>query len=1125
MVGRESERAHIEQMLDRVPLGPSGIALEGAPGIGKTTLWRGGVASARRRRYRVIATAPAEPDAGLAFAGLGDLFEGVPDDILGGLADPQHRALSVALLAEGDEDVSPDPQALPRAVLGVLRALAAEASLLIAIDDEQWLDRASARVLAFALARLREEPVGVLLARRPDSGGLLSDELARGFGANGLPTTTVGPLDASSIQDLVGSGNGHTIPPALMQRIHELSEGNPLYALAITRELQARGYRGRDVPIPRTLEDAIARRWQHLDERARDPLLVVAALSRPTIALIHAVLSDFTLGDLDGAVSAGVVEIAGDRVGFTHPLLAFTVYSRAPAARRREIHRVIAKVIDDEEQRARHLALGAEAPDRRIAAAIEDAARSAARRGAPDIAADLLDEAARLTPAGDVEARRSRLVDAGEMYGMAGDATRARELLEPLLPELPHGAVRARVLFLLALYCATDWDVAAARFDEALVEAGEDDRLHAQIDLALAGFSPNRGEFAAMLTHSRAALERAQSAGDPGLIAAATAAHASAAFFNGRAIDREALLEAVRIGDSAPTSSRGSGSPAGELALILFYSDQLDEGRPALERLLQRATDRGEQIDADALRVELAVLEMYAGNLEVAERHHAAAASAAADHGEEWLDLWATSAEAMLAAARGDLDQARTAAHRAIELADRIHDPLIRMLPVEVLASVELWTGNPANAHELLHPLRESFTAKGFGFIGSHSLKLWSCDIEALIACGRLEEAGRVLDDLHERSRAADNPNAIAIAERCRGLLLAADGDVLGAIKAMDAALAAHARRTLRPELARTLLEKGALQRRAKQKSVAKQTLEQALAIFGETGAQMWADRARDELNRIGLRRARAGEGLTPAQTRVAELVAEGLSNREIATTLYMSTRSVESHLTKVYRELGVRSRAQLVVALARTAEQSPTNAGRGNSNEHPDTAATPGSQAEQLDDRAPRRVRRAFMFTDIVDSTPLVSVLGDDAWGHLLRWHDRTLRELFKAHHGEEVHHVGDGFFVAFERADAAVRCAREIQQKLERHRREHGFAPSVRIGVHLDDANYLAGDYHGHGVHVAARIGGQAQGGEVLVSRETLEAVNPTVRIGEPRTPPLKGVSDTVELVPVIWSQPTDD
>jgi len=921
MIGRDAERSRIEQMLDAVPGGLVGVSLDGSPGIGKTMLWREAVASARQRGYRVMTTAPAEPDAGLAFTGLGDLFDGASEEILADLPDPQRRALSVALLLEGDADASPDPRALPRAVLGVLRALSASVPLLIAVDDEQWLDRASARVLAFALSRLSEEPVGVLLARRPDSGGLLSDELAHGFGASGLPTATVGPLDPRSIRDLVGSGDGRRIPRALIQRIYEISEGNPLYALAIAAELRDRPDRGRDLPIPRTLEDAVARRLQPLDERARDALLVVAALSQPTIAWIHAVLSDFTLGDLDGAVGAGVVEIAGDRVRFTHPLLASTLYSRAPATRRREIHRVIAKVIDDEEQRARHLALAADAPDRVIAATVEQAARSAARRGAPDIAADLLEDASRLTPVGDGLARCSRLVDAADLYSVGGDAARALDVLESLLPELPHGALRARALCqLAAVRGAHDKDAVLEVLDEALSEAGDDDRLRFEIESLAAMVSSNRGEFTAMLSHASAALACAERAGDPALIARATAQTAVAAVFSGRPIDREALLRAADVADSG--RSPMGYSPQQALAEALYFCDDYDQARPALQRLVQEARERGEPYDAARYLFLLSQLEMYAGNLDQHERNRVAAEDALGDDG---LELWLAYGEAMSAATRGQLDSARTAAAAALEMAEREHDPLIGALAIEVLASVELWSGDPAKANKLLHPVRHSFIANGFGFIGALSLPLWSLDIEALIACGRPDEAQPVVEDLLDRSRTAENPNAIAIAERCQGQLLAARGDIPGAIDAMDGALAAHAQRTLRPELARTLLEKGALQRRAKQKSAAKQTLEQALAILEQTGGQMWADRARDELSRIGLRRASAGDGLTPAQTRVAELVAEGLTNREIANALYMSTRSVESHLTKVYRELGVRSRAQLAAALVRTGEESPT--------------------------------------------------------------------------------------------------------------------------------------------------------------------------------------------------------
>ena len=196
-------------------------------------------------------------------------------------------------------------------------------------------------------------------------------------------------------------------------------------------------------------------------------------------------------------------------------------------------------------------------------------------------------------------------------------------------------------------------------------------------------------------------------------------------------------------------------------------------------------------------------------------------------------------------------------------------------------------------------------------------LPLWSSDAEALIALGRLDEAQLVVDDLLRRAGASQSRHAVAIARRCEGLLLAARGHLASAIDVLDLALAEHARQRLPLQLGRTLLEKGSLERRAKRKTAAKHTLEEALQVLGPLDAALWVARARDELGRIGLRRAVVTEGLTPAQERVAELAAGGATSREIAHTLYMSKRTVEAHLTKVYLELGIRSRAQLAAALS----------------------------------------------------------------------------------------------------------------------------------------------------------------------------------------------------------------
>jgi class 3 adenylate cyclase len=162
------------------------------------------------------------------------------------------------------------------------------------------------------------------------------------------------------------------------------------------------------------------------------------------------------------------------------------------------------------------------------------------------------------------------------------------------------------------------------------------------------------------------------------------------------------------------------------------------------------------------------------------------------------------------------------------------------------------------------------------------------------------------------------------------------------------------------------------------------------------------------------------------------------------------------------------------------------------------------------------RRVAKTFLFTDIVKSTNLAEALGDEAWNSLLSWHDQTLRAMFAAHQGQEVVTTGDGFFVGFDSAEAALTCAISIQRTLADHRRAHGFAPQVRIGVHSADATQVGRNYTGKGVHEAARIASLAEGGEILTSRQT---VSDRILVGEPRTVTLKGITEPVEIVTVHW------
>jgi DNA-binding CsgD family transcriptional regulator/Tfp pilus assembly protein PilF len=916
LFGRDVERAHVDGLLDAVASGPVGCILEGVPGIGKTALWRESVEGARRRGYRVLQTAPSEPDALLAFSGLGDLFERVPDDVLDTLPDAQAHALRAALSPDEFPEGSRDQQALPRAILGALRQLCAAGPALIAIDDEQWLDPASARVLTFALCRLREEPIAVVLARRPEPGGMLSAELSHRFIGRGLETISLQPLPGGPIKMLLEARLGRTISRPLLRRIHQGTGGNPLYTLAIALELEARhadSDRAGDLPLPRTLSHALELRLGQLDPRANPAMLAIAALSQPTLGMLQAAIPEFALSDLESAQRAGVIEISGGRLRFTHPLLASTHYASVPISKRRELHRRLATVVDDEVERAQHLALGAEAPGRDIANSLERAAGVAARRGGTESAAQLLEDAARLTPIDDAHASRARIVAAAEHRFSSGEVSRARAMLEEVIPNLDSGPLRARARLQLAALSADEPTVAVELLEAALVDAGEDDWWRVKIESELTGIATSVGRLTLCRAHAESAVETAERLGDRDLVAKALGDLLLTFICTGEPMRHDVLARLSAMTDC--TAMTTYSQPMTAMGLAFYNAGDLDAARPLLERAAQRALSRGEEWDRLGVLLTLAQLEWSAGRLSRAEQHRQEVEDTMGEFSEclPWLMVL----DVRYALDRGDFAAAEARAEQGMALADRKGDIWHWGRLVPLVAGVELLSGRPEAAHARLAELREWLEATGWGPAGIGKLSVWSQDVEALIALGRLDEAEDVLSELRSRADACQNADAQAVALRCEALLLAARGDVVAAIAATDAALAAHARGQRPLEHGRTLLEKGSIERRAKRKASAKQSLEQALAMLEPLDAKIWVARARDELSRIGLRRARATEGLTPAQVRVAELVAAGHTNPEIAAQLHMSVRTVASHLSQVYREYGVSSRSQLAAALA----------------------------------------------------------------------------------------------------------------------------------------------------------------------------------------------------------------
>lgn len=901
VVGRDEELAAVVAVLDGDL--PVALLIEGEAGIGKTTVWRAGLEQARERGFRTLSCRPAESEARLSFAGLTDLLEPVLSDVLAALPSVQRRALEAALLLSEHEGPPPDQRAISAACLGAFRLLAEEGRVLVAVDDVQWLDPPTELVLEFVARRLGEEPVGLLVAERVEADGQAPLGLERA--ELGLRRVRLGPLSMGALHRLLRNRVEVTLTRPALRRVHAASGGNPFYALELVRALQASGRirPGQPLPVPQTLEGIVRQRIEALPAGAREVLQVAAALARPTESMLGERLA------VDQAVEAGVVELVDGEVRFTHPLLAAAAYGSIGAEERRRLHRRLADAVGDPEERARHLALGAEEPSEEIARTLDEAAQHAAARGAPAVAAELSQLAGRLTPAAQRARFLERSSDAAAYHYRAGDLAEAAAILERVVEELPSGGLRADALRQLADAQQGSFERSLELANEALVEAKGDDTRVAQIEERLSAYAQNATFYEQALAHARAGLEAAERAGDESALALALAT--VAILETGSAVEATpGLLERAVALEDAGLALDPYVSPSKRFGVRLMCEGRLDEARERLFRAFDNAVGVGDERAQIGLFVLLAELECRAGNWELAGGHAADGYEHAEQIGHEHDMSAGLYARALVDAHLGLAEQAREEADRGIALSESCGDEIFLCQSLAVLGFLELSLGDPAAADRILRPLAAHLASARWRE-PSFSGELPNA-IEALVELAELEEARRLLADLKDRVSRIESPWGEASAGRCEGLILASEGDLAAALAAFEGALTVHARLTQPFDLARTVLAQGVAQRRAKRRRAARETLERALAIFDQLGAALWAKKARAELARIGGRRPHAAAELTPSERRIAELVADGKTNKEVAAILVVADRTVESALTQIYRKLGVRSRTEL---------------------------------------------------------------------------------------------------------------------------------------------------------------------------------------------------------------------
>ena len=509
LIGRQWEIAGADRFLDDISAGPAAMVLEGDPGIGKTTVWRAAVDAARRRSYRVLVCRASESESALSFLGLGDLLDGVDEAVLDALPEPQRRALEFALLRSSDEG-SLDRVAVARGTLAVIRASASETPTVLAIDDVQWLDAPSADVCRFVAHRLTEERVGFLLSVR--EAGTSPLELDQAFPRGELVRLRLEALELDELEEVVRLHLPVSFSQPTWQALYQISGGNPFFALQLAEALERRGSQslGEGLPIPKTLAEAMRERLAVLSAVARSTLLPVAALAQPTLSLLREAATE--PDGVEEAVQAGVLQVDGERVRFTHPLLGSFVYGEASDAERRDVHRLLAPLVTDREEHALHLARGALEPDEGVASTLEATAEEAAKRGHLEVAAELAEHAVRLTAAERAEDRARRMRETAGFLIAVGDAPRSRELLEELVAQLPASEERARALAILA-YATNDISRSIALLEDALAETGEDLELHSRILSFLCWREGMRDRWDAASLRGREAVELAERRG------------------------------------------------------------------------------------------------------------------------------------------------------------------------------------------------------------------------------------------------------------------------------------------------------------------------------------------------------------------------------------------------------------------------------------------------------------------------------------------------------------------------------------------------------------------------------------------------------------------------------------
>ena len=893
--GRDAERAHLADVVEAARVGTStALVVRGEAGAGKSVLLDD--LSERAEGFRTLRALGVESESELAFVGLRQLLAPLLGE-LHALSAPRREALASALDL-GEAETTPDRFLIATAVLDLLANAAERGPLLAIVDDAQWLDGASQDALLFVARRLGAEGIALVFAARDGDG--------RGFEAAGVARLELVGLDESATLELIEHWSDAAPSSSVAMRLVAETGGNPLALTELAATLDSNVLSGSEplpdpLPVAHGVEAAFSDRIRRLPEPARAMLLLAALEPGADLGLLaRAGEATDATGDLEAAEIAGLVRLHATRVTFEHPLVRSAVEGAATFAQRRRAHLALAGSLPaaDVERRAWHAAAAASEPDEQLAADLEQLALRARKRAGNAAAQAALTRAAELTP--ETGARGRRLLSAADAAWRAGRAAEALALIEQASELVDEAAERARAARLRGMITLRTGSLADAH--RLLMEAARD---AAEIDpkaaFALVGEAAKAGGFSGNQAWLTAAGDLARSFPEPGDDASR--------------IIRRAVIGMGKLMGSDPAGALTEIGEVLEAAQRIDDPELLEYGITAAwlmgdEALSSQLLARAERTARERTMVGILPIFLLLRSVADYDAGRLGRAAAAADEGArlareagQTTILAANLAHvARASAVRGDATRFATAADEAIALACDHGLDQVESIAAHAAALHDIGMGRYEAAGDGLtrvtHPRLAAHRASD------------ACEVA--VHLDRNADALAAVAELEHLAGAMQRPWVDGLLERARGLTTNGKGD-----GHFQRAVALHGER--RPfERARTELAYGETLRRTRRRMDARAPLHRALETFERIGAEPWATRSERELRATGetvsRRDVSAIEQLTPQELTICRLVAEGLSDREIGARLFLSARTVDYHLRKVFPKLGIGSRAELTL-------------------------------------------------------------------------------------------------------------------------------------------------------------------------------------------------------------------